>query len=110
VQHALQHGSYLLPRLSAHRLANIAAALAAAGHLDTPFMQRLGSRAAQRLRTAAAPQDSSKAALQMRAACFLAVAYARLGLVHEELLRQVAIIGVWYTLLSYCRFGLTAVP
>jgi hypothetical protein len=103
VQHALQHGSYLLPRLSAHRLANIAAALAAAGHLDKAFMQRLGSHAAQRLRTAAAPQDSSKAALQMRAACFLAVAYARLGLIHEELLQQVALTGVVH---SAVRVGL----
>jgi hypothetical protein len=100
VQHALQHGSYLLPRLSAHRLANIAAALAAAGHLDKPFMQRLGSHAARRLATAAAPVDSAKAGLQMRAACFLAVAYARQGLLHEELLQQVAVTGVWYMLLQ----------
>ncbi|KAF6254162.1 hypothetical protein COO60DRAFT_1642574 [Scenedesmus sp. NREL 46B-D3] len=56
-------------------------------------MRRLGSHAARRLRAAvaAAPRDSSEAALQMRAACFLAVAYARLGLVHEELLQQIAL-------------------
>jgi hypothetical protein len=103
VQHALQHGSYLLPRLTAHRLANIAAALAAAGHLDRPFMQRLGSHAAKRLRiaAAAAPRDASEAALQMRAACFLSVAYARLGLVHEELLQQVAVTGVWLAYLHH---------
>jgi hypothetical protein len=99
VQHALQHGSYLLPLLTAHRLANIAAALAAAGHVDAAFMQRLGNHAARRLQkaaaTAAAPTDSSVTALQMRAACFLAVAYSRLGLVHEQLLQQVAVTGMW---------------
>jgi hypothetical protein len=31
----------------------------------------------------------------MRAACFLAVACSRLGLVHEQLLQQVAVTGMW---------------
>lgn len=93
-QHALQHGAALLHMFSTYKLSNIAAALAAAGHEDEPFMARLGNEAARQLLAIPAAQDNASAVAQLRAISSLAVAYARLGFQHKELFTQMALSGV----------------
>lgn len=93
VQHALDHGTELLASLSVRQLSNMAAALAAAGHVDSSFMQRLGHTAAQQLQGAPAPDHHVAALAELKTICFLAVACARMGLLHVELLECLAVRG-----------------
>lgn len=93
VQHALDHGVTLLHLFSPKRLSNIAAALAAAGHLDRPFMEHLGHEAAQQLKAAPAAGDHVTALAELKCTCFLSVAYARLGVVHVDLMECIALRG-----------------
>jgi len=92
---ALQQGAQLLPKYLPAQLANIAAALAAAGHRDEAFMDRLGSEAVRQLQTAGTPNDQAGSLGQLRSISYLAAAFARLGLVHAELFTELAVQGMY---------------
>lgn len=74
-------------------MSNIACALAAAGHLDDPFMQLLGDAAATRLKGAPRVTDHVQGLRALRILCWLSVGFARLGVLHAGLFEQVALYG-----------------
>lgn len=79
------------------QLANLAAALAAAGHHDAAFMQLLGDVAAARLAAAAAAPavtgEHKGGLAAFRSLAWLAAGFARLGVLHVALFEQVALLG-----------------
>jgi hypothetical protein len=83
---ALEEGAAALPSLPLKQLAGVASALAAAQHLDAPFMDALARQAVARLREAAAGGEWGPI-------CHLAFAYARLGVVDLELMNALAASG-----------------
>ncbi|GBG00548.1 hypothetical protein Rsub_13313 [Raphidocelis subcapitata] len=80
---ALRDGRSELASLSLRQLAGIASALAAARHVDAPFMAALGDAAVAVLR-------ASWPGAEWGPVCHLALAYARLGLLHEPLMAALA--------------------
>lgn len=91
LQHAMQQ--QLLPKLDLQQLSNIACALAAAGHLKITFMQHLGDIAAAQIRSAPRLLQPAQSLKAFRALCWLAVGFARLGVLHPQLMEQIALYG-----------------
>lgn len=93
VQQALDHATLLLPKLGLQQMSNIAGALAAAGHFDSAFMQLLGDAAAARLRATPRLMQHTQGLQAFRIICWLAVGFSRLGVLHVDLLEQIALYG-----------------
>lgn len=93
VQQALDHATHLLPKLGLQQMSNIVGALAAAGHYDSTFMQRLGDAAAARLRATPRLMQHTQGLQAFRIICWLAVGFSRLGVLHVDLLEQIALYG-----------------
>jgi hypothetical protein len=83
---ALRDGRGELESLSLRQLAGVASALAAARHEDAAFMTELGNAAVARLR-------SMWPAAEWGPVCHLALAYARLALLHAPLMEALAAAG-----------------
>jgi hypothetical protein len=93
VQAALQYAMQHLPSLYLQQLSNIAGALAAAGHLDPAFMQELGDAAAAKIKAQPHVVDQAGGLRAFRTLCWLAVGFSRLGVLHPELMEQIALYG-----------------
>lgn len=93
VEAALQHAATQLHKLNKQQMSNLAAALAAAGHLNAPFMQQLGDEAAAKIKAAPRFLQPAQSLNAFRAICWLAVGYSRLGVLHPGLMEQVALYG-----------------
>lgn len=109
VQAALQYAMQRLPALDLQQLSNIAGALSAAGHLDPEFMQQLGSAAAVKIKAQPLEVDQAAGLRAFRTLCWLAVGFSRLGVLHPELMKQIALYGeaaAW----AVCKYTLVSVP
>lgn len=100
IQHAIDHGHSMLPQFTLDKLANIAAALAAADHKDTVFMAALANAAVCNMQQHTLEPQQCWASL-----CYLAAAYARLGLQNATLFTHIAQKGMclvnhkmWYAI------------
>lgn len=83
----------LLSTLDLQQLSNLTGALAAAGHLDRPFMEQLGQAAAAQLKAQPRLLQHTPALRAFRSLCWLAVGFSRLGVMHPGLMEQVAVYG-----------------